>query len=476
MIVLRKNKSVVRLGILVFLTIVLSAVALGQKPRPLVIRHATIFDALQGVMLPGRTIVILDGRIQAVGSPQQHVKTPSGARTLNARGKYVIPGLIDSHAHLAIVYSLGHTTSYDTLPLFLANGVTSVRDVGDDVMAEKILAQYAEGHPELCPRIFMASLLIEGDPPFHPYIGWNAVITDPAKVPAFVDDMAAWGVTTLKIYARTGRAVGRKVIEEGHRHGMAVTGHLGLYTPLEAAEDGIDSIEHISAGSVYAYLAARTTPRSIDTASGITTGPELDLNSPVVHELVGVLAKNKVMVDPTLVVFRNMLLLPDLPGVVENPENSYVPEGLRKFWPTYATSFSPDTLEQRKKEFRSYQDLTGFLFRAGVPLLAGTDEPEPNIPPGFSMHEELELLVESGLSPGAALQTATINPARILRQEKELGSIEEGKRADLVILDADPLADIKNTRKIHKVIREGAISDPDVLLKAVRSQINSSHP
>ena len=186
--------------------------------------------------------------------------------------------------------------------------------------------------------------------------------------------------------------------------------------------------------------------------------------------------KHKVMVDPTLVVFRNMLLLPDLPGVAENPENSYVPANLRKFWPKYATSFKPETLEQRKKEFRSYQDLTGLLFRSGVQLLAGTDEPEPSVAPGFSLHEELELLVESGLTPAAALQTATINPARILKQEKEMGSIEQGKRADLVILNANPLADIKNARRIYRTIRAGTISDPDVLLRMVRERIDSQHP
>ncbi len=470
----RKN-SILSFALLTILGAALP-VAASEQSTPIVIRNVTIFDSVQGTMLPDRTIVIVDGSIQAVVSSHQRIKTPRRARAIDGRGKYVIPGLIDSHSHLVFVYNFGHTTSYDVLPLFLANGVTSVRDVGDDVMAEKILARYSDDHPELCPRIFLASQLIEGDPPFHQYIGWNAVMTDPAKVPAYVDDMAAWGVTTLKIYARTGRAVGRKVIEEGHRHGMVVTGHLGAYTPLEAAEDGIDSIEHISAGSIYGYLAARTTPRSIDTASAITTGPELDLTSPVVQELVGALVKNKVMVDPTLVVFRNMLLLPDLPGVAENPENSYVPASLRTFWPTYATSFKPETLEQRKKEFRSYQDLTGLLFRSGVKLLAGTDEPEPSVVPGFSLHEELELLVESGLTPSAALQTATINPARILKKDKEMGSIEQGKRADLVILNASPLADIRNSRRIYRVIRAGTISDPDVLLKMVRERITSQHP
>ncbi len=461
---LRGERLILSIALVAITSATLPALAAGPQATPVVIRNVSVFDSINGVLLPDRTIVIANGHIQAIGSPGHPVRIPGGARTIKARGKYVIPGLIDSHSHLTLVYDFGHTTSYDVLPLFLANGVTSVRDVGDDIMAEAFVARYSADHPGLCPRVFMASPLIDGDPPFHPGLGWNAVITDPAKVPAFVDDMAAWGVITLKIYARTGRAVGRKVIEEAHRHGMVVTGHLSEYTPLDAAEDGIDSLEHISAGSLYGYLSAHMTP----------PGAEVDLNSPVVRELVAALLAHKVMVDPTLVVFRNMLLLPDLPGVVENPENAFVPESLRKFWPTYSTPEKPETLADRKKEFKKYEELTALLFRSGVPLLAGTDEPEPNDPPGFSLHEELELLVESGLPPAAALQAATINPARIVKQEKELGSIEDGKWADLVILDANPLADIKNTRKIYRVMREGVISDPQDLLGRVRATVNQS--
>jgi imidazolonepropionase-like amidohydrolase len=124
-------------------------------------------------------------------------------------------------------------------------------------------------------------------------------------------------------------------------------------------------------------------------------------------------------------------------------------------------------LEDRRAEFKKYQELTGVLYRAGVTLLAGTDAPEPFVCPGFSLHQELELLVESGLPPGAAITCATKNNARLLKQDANLGSIEAGKLADLVLLRNDPLTNIRNTRSISKVIRGGRVLDPDEILQAV---------
>jgi imidazolonepropionase-like amidohydrolase len=134
------------------------------------------------------------------------------------------------------------------------------------------------------------------------------------------------------------------------------------------------------------------------------------------------------------------------------------------------TVFSPETLALRKREFQKYKDLTGILYRAGVTLLAGTDTPEPFCPPGFSLHQELELLVESGLTEAAALQAATVNNARVLHVEKSLGSIEPGKLADIVILDANPLSSIRNSRKISKVIKGGRVVDPQTLRQATSLQ------
>jgi imidazolonepropionase-like amidohydrolase len=162
-----------------------------------------------------------------------------------------------------------------------------------------------------------------------------------------------------------------------------------------------------------------------------------------------------------------MILLPDVPEVRDHPDNGLVPKRLRDFWPVYLQRTGcpqGGILEDRRREFAKYQELTGKLYRAGVPLLVGTDSPEPHVTPGFSLHQELEMLVESGLPPAAALHAATLNNATVLGQKDKLGSISPGKHADLILLTANPLDDIRNTRRIEFVIRSGVISRPvDVL-------------
>jgi len=188
---------------------------------------------------------------------------------------------------------------------------------------------------------------------------------------------------------------------------------------------------------------------------------------------VAELAKRKTFVDPTLAVFRNMILLPDVPEVRDHPDNALVPQRLRDFWPVYLKRTGcpqGGPLEDRRREFAKFQELTGKLFRAGVPLLVGTDSPEPQVPPGFSLHQELEMLVESGLSPAAALRAATLTNATVLGEKERLGSISAGKQADIVLLTANPLDDIRNTRRIELVIHGGQVCDPGVLLKRVPKQ------
>jgi hypothetical protein len=198
----------------------------------------------------------------------------------------------------------------------------------------------------------------------------------------------------------------------------------------------------------------------------------LDLENPLCESLVSELSKRQTFVDPTLVVFRNMILLPDVPEVREHPDNALAPRRLRNFWPSYLKrSGCPQggPLEDRRREFAKFQELTGKLFRSGVPLQVGTDSPEPNVTPGFALHQELELLVASGLPPASALKAATLHNARALRQEKNLGTIEPGKLADIVLLTANPLENIRHARRIERVIRGGRVCHPnDVLSRAPR--------
>lgn len=434
----------------------------NQPVNVLVLRGANIFDAERGEMLAGQTIIIRGERIEQAGpEPALTRKIPARARVIDARGKFIIPGLIDAHVHLVHQLNSAHVTGDEVLPMFLAAGVTAIRDVGDIVPPQKMIARHAEAHPESSPRVFMCSPLIDGAAPFHRDIGW--ALTDPKEVPGFVDDMAAWGVTTLKIYVGTERTVGRQVIQEGHKRGLMVTGHLGLYSAQDAVADGIDSLEHI--WSVFDYIIPDG-PRPTGYRS------TMDLTTPKAQNLITNLAQRHVRVDPTLTIFRNAILLTDMESVNQNPDNTHAPARLQKRWVSHRLSagLKPETFDLRRREFLKYQELTGILYRAGVTILAGTDSPEPLVPPGFSLLQELELLVESGLPPSAALQAATINNAGVLKQESQLGSISAGKFADLVILSANPLTDIRNIRRIEKVIRGGIICQPEQLLKLVPEQ------
>ena len=425
----------------------------------MVIRGCSVLDVAGGKMLADRTVVLDGGKIRAIGTPEDPVETPPGATTIAAKGKFLIPGLIDAHVHLVHVLDSCKVTGDEVLPLFVAAGVTSVRDIGDEIVAETLVSRFAEAFPEKAPRVFRCSPLIDRDPPFHRDIG--RAVTDVAKVPEFVDEMAGWGVTSLKIYVGTPREIGRAVVIEGHKRGLRVAGHLGAYAAQDAVADGIDVLEHI--WSVFNYIIPPEESRRPDHRS------TLDLDNPKAKALIAALAERQTFVDPTLVVFRNMILLNDQPAYSGHPDNAVVPARLLRHWNGYKarSNLRPETLAARRGEFGKYQQLTGMLHRAGVPLLAGTDAPEPFVPPGFSMHQELELLVESGLSPAEALRCATLHNARALGQADRLGTIEPGKLADLVLLDANPLESIANTRTISKVFRGGLVLEPGTLLKAV---------
>lgn len=444
-------------------------ILLPQAPASLLIRGAAIFDAITGTMLPARSVFIEGEHIRSIGSSRDPVRTPRGTRVIDGRGKFLIPGLIDAHVHATYVLDFAHMTGDEIFPLFLANGVTSIRSTGDLMVAGKLLSRYAKEHPALSPRVFLCSPLIDGDPPFHGY--WGRAVTNPDKVPGFIADMAAWGVSTVKLYVGTERPVGRKVIEQAHEKGLVVTGHLGKYSAQDAVADGIDCLEHI--WGVFNFIFPPGAPKT--GISALERRANIDLENPIAKELIEAIKTRHVFVDPTLTVFRNMLLLADLPEYFQHPDNALMPDPLMKYWLKYRdermkTALSPETLELRQKEFQKYKELTGILYRAGVTLLAGTDTPEPFCPPGFSLHQELELLVESGLPPAAALQAATIHNAQVLRVERSLGSIEPGKLADIVILNADPLASIQNSRNIAAVIKGGRVLDPKSLLHAPRDK------
>jgi hypothetical protein len=317
------------------------------SPRPVVIRGCSVLDVAGGKMLADRTVVLDGGRIRAVGAPGAPVEMPAGATTIAAEGKFLIPGLIDAHVHLVHVLDACKVTGDEVLPLFVAAGVTSVRDIGDEIVAETLVARFAEASPEKAPRVFRCSPLIDREPPFHRDVGF--ALTDAAAVPGFVDEMAAWGVTSLKIYVGTPREVGRAVIAEGHKRGLRVAGHLGAYAAQDAVADGIDALEHI--WSVFNFIIPPEEAKRPDHRS------TLDLDNPRARDLVAALAGRRTFVDPTLVVFRNMILLNDQAAYSGHPDNAVVPARLLRHWGDHKarSNLRAETLAARRAEFGKYQ-------------------------------------------------------------------------------------------------------------------------
>jgi len=461
------NRIISRLSLLTFVTCFLTTTWVLGAERSLVVRDATVFNSVTKKMTPGQTVVIVGDRIAKVGPSDSIGELPDDARVIEAKGKFVIPGLIDAHAHLTFPINRAHITGDEILPLFLAAGVTAVRSTGGEVVAETGVAHYAASHPDICPRVFTASLLFDTRPVTHPEL--SIPVTDPAQVREIVANMVAWKVTTLKIYARLSPPVASEVIRQGHHHGLMVTAHLANnYSAQQAVADGIDCLEHIE--SVFNYI--QFPQKGLEKASREEKRANLDLNNPRAKALIVALAQHQVMVSPTLTVFRNMLLLSDLEEVHKHPDNDRVPQRLKDYWDGYRKilGLSPDTLELRRKKFAKYQELTGILHRAGVPLLVGTDTPEPYCPPGWALHQEMELMVQSGLTPAEVLAAATLQNAHALKMTEHLGSVEPSKLADLVILDADPTVDITNSRRIHAVIRSGYVCDREKAFRTVPKQ------
>ena len=464
-----------------FLILVLLALrGAAADLRTVVLEGGSYFDPA-GEMRPFAALVIEGDRIKAIIGAGRKFTPPAGAEVIDARGRYIIPGLIDGHVHLVHILRTLDLPAEEIFPLFLAHGVTTLRDAGDEIIAEEKLAAYAAARPELAPKVFLCSPLVDGNPAYHPFVSWP--MTDPGRVPAFVERMSVAGVRTFKIYVGTSREVGQALVHEAQARGKWVTAHLAWgYTAQEAVADGINSLEHI--GSLYEFILPAGTPRWPPPVERTAFSPAelaalerrvleakaaVDLDSPAVRDLIAAIVSRRVAINPTLVVYRNWMLLRDLDSVQQHPDLRPLPARLLEGWQQSARALSldPATRELRQRQFDLMKGLTAKLAAAGVELMAGSDTPVQFCPPGGALLQELELLNEAGLTPSAVLFAATRNNARALGQTGTLGSIEVGQAADLVVLDANPLADIRNTRRIHRVIHAGVVLDPAALLRLV---------
>jgi Amidohydrolase family len=457
------------LSLLLVLSPLLCAVnqpTLSTRPKSLVLTHVTVIDATGAAAKPDMTVVIKDGRILEIGKGAQ-VHPPEHAETVNATGKFLIPGLWDMHVHWY---------DKDYLPLFIANGVTGVRMMWG-VPSHHQWRKAIEAGQLVGPHMLIASPIIDGPNPIWP---GSIVVANENEARQVVIQVKRDGADFVKVYALLSRDAYFAIADESKRLGIPFAGHVPDAVSLEeASRAGQMSNEHltgvlIACSSREAELVklAQETVAAIQAGQPSSVryqGPQhrervesaLDTYSPQKAEAVfAELKKNQTWQCPTLTVLRSTAFA-DNASFGSDPRLKYIPRDIVSSWDPKADPFlKTRTAEDwvlSKKVFAKELTVVGAMQGAGVGILAGTDTLNPYCLPGFSLHDELGLLVQAGLTPMQALQAATLNPARFMGREKDLGTVATGKIADLVLLDANPLEDIGNTRKISAVVFAGQL-------------------
>jgi len=434
---------------------------------PLALTHVTVIDATGSPAQPDMTVIVQERHIVEVGKSTE-LQAPQGATVVNATGKYLIPGLWDMHVHEVFGDWLPRNEKV-VLPLFVANGVTGVRDMGGDLDVLKVWrAEIAAGRL-LGPQMIIAGPMLDGPTPRFPSSAPVANAADGRKV---VDDLKAQGVDFIKIQSLIPRDGYFAAADESKKVGLTFVGHVpDAVRASEASNAGQKSIEHFTGifeGCSKIEDQLIKGPKSL--GQNVAT-----YDSVRARALIALMAKNRTWQVPTLVWERGQWLVDDI-DLTHDPLTKYAPAAWKdRTWPMFVAdilkTMDTDPLPVRQRFVQMELDMTLAMFKAGVPFLAGTDTAAGvHVFPGFSLHDELALFVKAGLTPMQALQTATRNPAEFMGRLADLGTVEKGKMADLVLLDANPLDDIVNTRRIRGVVLAGryfARADLDRMLKGV---------
>lgn len=407
----------------------------GSRASTLAVVGGTLIDGTGAAPVPDAAVVIHKGRIVAAG-PRSKVKIPKHAHVVDAHGKSILPGLWDMHAHFEQV---------EWGPIYLAAGVTTVRDCGNEFeFITAVRDAIAQGHG-LGPRLLLAGI-VDGTGPRT--IGVERVDT-PEQARQWTDRYHHAGFQQMKIYSSVKLEEVKVIAGEAHRLGMTVTGHvpegLNAYQVIEAGQDQINHISYI-ADIMQAPLPANATYQDRFKATA-----NLDLGSAEAQKALTFLKDHHTVVDPTLALFEFFT------ATTAKPPASFEP-GVNKIAPELAeqlTDVGPpsERSELGQKVFDKELAIVGALHHAGIPVVAGTDQTVP----GYSLHREIELYVQAGFTPMEAIQAATIVPARVMRLDKESGTVEKGKRGDLILIDGNPLEDIHNTRNVEYVITNGTM-------------------
>ena len=404
-----------------------------ERKVALAITGATLIDGNGGPVLNNATVVVEGDRISAVGAAGK-VKVPRGAKTIDARGKFLLPGLWDMHAHFEQV---------EWGPVYLAAGVTTVRDVGNEFEFITSVRDAIKEGRGLGPGMLLAGI-VDGDSPK----AWGTIHANtPEEARAVVNKYHAAGFQQIKIYSSVKLDIVKAICDEAHKLGMTVTGHIpnGM-NAIQGVEAGMDQINHIQ------YITPLMRSKNARSTPG-QPPPAIDFQLPEAQQNIQFFKSHGTVIDPTMAIFEWSLHPSDTPFANIEPGAAKLPRELsgainNSGVPAASAIAAQAIIDQFLATITA-------LHSAGIPIVAGTDQ----VVPGHSLHREIELYVKAGFTPMEAIQAATLVPARVMKIDDEVGTVEKGKRADLILLDANPLNNIRNIRTVKTVIAGGRVFD-----------------
>ncbi|HEV8395073.1 MAG TPA: amidohydrolase family protein [Vicinamibacterales bacterium] len=419
-----------RTAIAVLAATLLALPPLAAQTRSLALTRVSVIDVVTGHIETNSTVVIEQGTITSV-TPGG--KAPARAQVVDGRGAFLIPGLWDMHAHT-------EASGEAWLPLYVANGVTGIRDMGSALDYILRLRDATASGTILGPRILAAGPILDdapGDWPFR----MRVKTADDGR--AAVQLLKQRGVNLIKVHDNTPQPVFFAIADEARRQGLPLAGHVprGL-TVEQVIEAGQRSIEHLSNGRVWRTCSG-----------GATYQPEK------CRPLFAMLAQNRVWQTPTLVAIAEILSIGTSRSEISADQMTYAGKQIRRMWAENQGLVNPDAIGALRATAQTSAIVINDMAKAGVGILAGCD----SMIAGFCVHDELAAMVRGGMPPLVALQTATINPARYFGIEATAGNVAPGRRADLVLLDANPLLDITNVRRILAVVASGRFLDRPAL-------------
>jgi imidazolonepropionase-like amidohydrolase len=424
--------------------------------HPLALEHVRVFDSERAAMREDQTVVINKERVTMVG-PSASVSVPKDAQRMDGTGETLLPGLFDMHVHAAALDGL----------LNIASGVTSVRDMGNDIDELKHLQDQWDSGAAIGPRMWKSGF-IDGHGPFQAPAGLYADTVEEAQ--SAVKRYADLGYVQIKVYSSLKPELFPGIVKTAHARGLRVSGHIpnGMIAS-QFVEEGADEIQHINFIFLN-FLASKVkdtrTPERF-TAVGANAA-KLDLDSKEVNDFIGLLQRHHTTVDVTLATFEGMFtgrpgkVSPDVAPVLDR-----LPAQVQRGAYTGGLAVTEQTDQLYKDSYAAMLRMTKRLYDAGIPILAGTDTTA-----GLMLHRELELEVKAGIPPAKALQIATLNAARLLKQEKDLGSIAPGKLADFVLVEGNPAEHISDIRRCRLVAKNGVLYKSADVYRAISVKPN----